>query len=135
MASNISNGAQAPEVSKNPKAKSENITPQMFQPMKEHHQLQVVAASGYKTIQTSTGFGARWWVWYDGMPLSERGITNSDTDQMSFYLKTIDTVPLNDDGENGSVSGANFHIGTYICWDEYCAKKEDPNQHYYHYLN
>lgn len=83
-----------------------------------------------------------WWIWYDGMPLSERGVTDNDTDRMSFYLKTEGMTPIKEDGSNTSVPN-NFHIGTYLCWNtsgpvygqgDGCPYEGPGNQHYYHYL-
>ena len=83
-----------------------------------------------------------WWVWYDGLPLSERGITTDKTDRMSFYLKLKGTNQLNDDGKDQSIKN-NVHIGTYLCWEESgqgwstgegCPYEGPGNQHYYHYL-
>jgi len=83
-----------------------------------------------------------WWLWYDGMPLSERGITDDTTDRMSFYIKLDGSNPLNDDGGKESIRN-NFHIGTYLCWQgegtaygtgDGCPYEGPGNQHYYHYL-
>jgi hypothetical protein len=98
-----------------------------------------------KVMETadSTDHRSTWWLWYDGKPLSERGITNSKTDRMSFYLKTDGMNNLNDDGGKESVS-TNFHIGTYLCWKtelpaygtgDGCPYEGEGNQHYYHYLS
>jgi len=90
----------------------------------------------------STDHRSTWWVWYDGKPLSDRGITNAKTDRMSFYLKTEGMKELNDDGGKESI-GNNFHIGTYLCWEanepaygtgDGCPYEGKGNQHYYHYL-
>lgn len=84
-----------------------------------------------------------WWVWYDGQPLSKHGITTSQTNRWSFYLKTTGMKKITDDGNHESVSNGNFHIGTYICWDtkekaystgDGCPYEGPGNQHYYHYL-
>ena len=76
-----------------------------------------------------------WWLWYDGKPLSERGITDDNTDRMSFYLKAenLSLIAIND-WENFPSSGGLTHIGTYLCWEGGCPY-EGPNQHYYHWLN
>jgi hypothetical protein len=95
-----------------------------------------------KETEDSTDHRSTWWVWYDGKPLSERGITNANTDRMSFYLKTEGMNGLNDDGGKESI-GNNFHIGTYLCWKtgksaygsgDGCPYEGPGNQHYYHYL-
>ncbi len=92
--------------------------------------------------QQSTDHRSSWWLLYDGIPLSERGVTDENTDRMSFYLKTEGVSPLNDDGGKGSITN-NFHIGTYLCWDpgsptygsgDGCPYEGPGNQHYYHYL-
>jgi len=83
-----------------------------------------------------------WWLWYDGKPLSERGITNKKTDRMDFYLKTEGMNDLEDNGGKESIRN-NFHIGTYLCWKtgksaygrgDGCPYEGPGNQHYYHYL-
>jgi hypothetical protein len=92
--------------------------------------------------EDSTDHRSTWWLWYDGKPLSERGITNSKTDRMSFYLKTEGMNKLKDDGGKESI-GNNFHVGTYLCWKtektsngsgDGCPYEGPGNQHYYHYL-
>ncbi len=98
-----------------------------------------------KVLETedSTDHRSTWWLWYDGKPLSERGITDSNTDRMSFYLKTEGMAPLNDDGGKESLK-INFHIGTYLCWNhdekawgqgDGCPYEGVGNQHYYHTLS
>jgi len=91
---------------------------------------------------TSALHRSTWWVWYDGKPLSERGITNKRTDRMSFYMKTRGMDGLKDDGGKSSIRN-NFHIGTYLCWygnknpngtGDGCPYEGPGNQHYYHYL-
>jgi hypothetical protein len=57
-----------------------------------------------------------WWTWYDGRPLSERGITTSNTNRMSFYL-FLDGVAENGSGGGENSVSTNFHISTYLCWD------------------
>jgi hypothetical protein len=95
-----------------------------------------------KETDDSTDHRSTWWVWYDGKPLSERGVTHAKTDRMSFYLKTTGMNGLNDDGGKESI-GNNFHIGTYLCWNtggpaygsgDGCPYEGPGNQHYYHYL-
>jgi len=90
----------------------------------------------------STDHRSTWWLWYDGKPLSDRGITNNKTDRMSFYLKVEGMNRLKDDGGKESIS-TNFHIGTYLCWEakrpaygtgDGCPYEGPGNQHYYHYL-
>lgn len=93
--------------------------------------------------EESTDHRSTWWVWYDGKPLSDRGITNSLTNRMSFYLKTEGMSKMDDSGKEGSIS-TNFHIGTYLCWynkdgsvfgsGDGCPYEGVGNQHYYHYL-
>jgi hypothetical protein len=97
-----------------------------------------------KVMETDDSMDHRstWWLWYDGKPLSERGITNSKTDRMSFYIKTEGMNKLKDDGGKDGISN-NFHIGTYLCWKsskpaygtgDGCPYEGVGNQHYYHYL-
>lgn len=88
----------------------------------------------------STDHRSTWWVWYDGQPLSQRGITDSNTDRMSFYLKTEGMNPMPADNGSESIS-QNFHIGTYLCGGsggqgqgDGCPYEGPGNQHYYHYL-
>jgi hypothetical protein len=88
--------------------------------------------------EDSTDHRSTWWLWYDGKPLSVRGITNAKTDRMDFYLKAEGMNGINDDGRKESLTN-NFHIGTYLCWKSpdpaYGCPYEGPgNQHYYHYL-
>lgn len=84
-----------------------------------------------------------WWLWYDGIPLSGRKVTNDDTDRMDFYLKIQGVQPIDDSGHKESIRGDNFHVGTYLCWEgespafgtgEGCPYEGPGNQHYYHYL-
>lgn len=95
-----------------------------------------------KETEDSTDHRSTWWVWYDGKPLSERGVTHAKTDRMSFYLKTEGMLGIKDDGGLDSVK-TNFHIGTYLCWrtgeptygtSDGCPYEGPGNQHYYHYL-
>ncbi len=102
------------------------------------------SGGSFKVFETedSTDHRSTWWLWYDGKPLSERGITSAKTDRMSFYLKTEGMNGLNDDGGKESITN-NFHIGTYLCWNteassygtgDGCPYEGPGNQHYYHYL-
>jgi len=104
------------------------------------------SASGgsLKVMETADSKDHRstWWLWYDGKPLSERGITSNKTDRMGFYLRTEGMNRLKDDGGKESI-GNNFHIGTYLCWKsgnssygtgDGCPYEGPGNQHYYHYL-
>ena len=84
-----------------------------------------------------------WWIWYDGVPLVDRQITNQNTDRMDFYLKLEGVEPIDDSGEKESIKGDNFHVGTYLCWEgetpsfgtgEGCPYEGPGNQHFYHYL-
>ena len=84
-----------------------------------------------------------WWVWYDGKPLSERGITTANTNRMSFYLFVDGLTEIGVGGKDDSVP-INFHIGTYLCWygigpaygtGDGCPYEGVGNQHYYHYLS
>jgi hypothetical protein len=93
-------------------------------------------------MDDSTDHRSTWWLWYDGQPLSNRGITNSKTDRMDFYLKAEGMKAIKDDGGKESLTN-NFHIGTYLCWDtsnpsygtgDGCPYEGPGNQHYYHYL-
>ncbi|QFR38967.1 hypothetical protein A9Q91_01905 [Candidatus Gracilibacteria bacterium 28_42_T64] len=94
--------------------------------------------SSFKVVDLpeSTSNGASWWMWYDRIGMAARGLTNANTDRMSFYIKTEDMEPLS------TPTGINiwgYHVGTYLCWDEGCngggSGGEGPgNQHYYHYL-
>ncbi|MBA6348682.1 cadherin repeat domain-containing protein [Colwellia sp. BRX8-9] len=97
-----------------------------------------------KVMETddSTDHRSTWWIWYDGKPLSERGVTSAITDRMSFYLKTEGMDYIKGDGGLDSAS-TNFHIGTYLCWKtgtssygtgDGCPYEGPGNQHYYHYL-
>ena len=74
-----------------------------------------------------------WWVWYDGKKLSERSVTNSDTDRMSLYIKTTGHESPDGDGNPGDI----MHIGTYLCEQTNgcggCPYEGPGNQHYYHY--
>jgi hypothetical protein len=85
-----------------------------------------------------------WWVWNDGKPLSALGITNANTDRMSFYLKLHNTPTL---PESGTLPTSTFDIGTYLCWDgaglvsnpgsgtgKGCPYEGPGNQHYYHWI-
>jgi hypothetical protein len=92
--------------------------------------------------ENSTDHRSTWWLWYDGKPLSERGITNAKTDRMDFYLKAEGMDGVKDDGRKESLTN-NFHIGTYLCWKtsapahgrgDGCPYEGPGNQHYYHYL-
>lgn len=92
--------------------------------------------------EDSTDHRSTWWLWYDGKPLSERGITNAETDRMDFYLKAEGMDGIIDDGGKESLAD-NFHIGTYLCWKsskpvygtgDGCPFEGPGNQHYYHYL-
>lgn len=93
----------------------------------------------------STDNQSTWWIWYDGKPLSKRGITNSKTNRMSFYLKTSGVSDIVRDGGVHSLAGYNFDIGTYLCWyredgstaygtGDGCPYEGVGNQHYYHSL-
>ncbi len=86
---------------------------------------------------------ASWWVWYDGEPLGDKGFADAETDRWEFYLKTDTPFTISEDGLSDSVSGANFHIGTYVCWNDGspaygtgdgCPYEGPGNQHYYHFL-
>ncbi len=88
----------------------------------------------------SSDYAASWWMWYDGRPLSERNITDADTDRMSFYLKTEGMAPLSTPDD---IDTWGYHIGTYLCWygegtaygtGDGCPYEGPGNQHYYHYL-
>ncbi len=94
-------------------------------------------------LPDSTDHRSTWWVWYDGKPLSERGITDANTDRMSFYIKIEGMDPINDDGGEKSMWTGSFHIGTYLCWfsgaptygsGDGCPYEGPGNQHYYHYM-
>ncbi|MCG8633433.1 MAG: DNRLRE domain-containing protein [Desulfobacterales bacterium] len=84
--------------------------------------------------------GVGWWVWYDGKGLGDReNITDSTTDRMSFYLRLEGLDLLSEEGRHESLPNANFHIGTYLCFEEPGDGRppcphETGNQHYYHYL-
>lgn len=92
--------------------------------------------------ENSIDHRSTWWLWYDGIPLHKRGITNQQTDRMSFYIKLDGTDAIKDDGKDQSIKN-NVHIGTYLCWEgkrkswstgEGCPYEGPGNQHYYHYL-
>lgn len=79
-----------------------------------------------------------WWVWYDGEPLSKKGITNADTNRMSMYLKLEGTPAVPENDSNFPIATAE--IGTYLCWGQGNAQGEgcpyeSPNQHYYHWIS
>lgn len=85
-----------------------------------------------------------WWIWYDGESLGSRGITNADTDRLSFYLKAEGIRGLPKTGAYNAFPEGNFHIGTYLCWNDGspvygqgdgCPYEGPGNQHYYHYLS
>ena len=79
-----------------------------------------------------------WWLWYDGETLSDKNITNSDTNRWSFYIKLEGTTPA-----TSTEPAAVFHVGTYLCehtglptygTGDGCPYEGPGNQHYYHYL-
>jgi len=79
-----------------------------------------------------------WWLWYDGEPLSSRGITNADTNRWSFYIKLHGTRPA-----TSTDPASILHFGTYLCGEtglptygqgDGCPYEGPGNQHYYHYL-
>jgi hypothetical protein len=86
-----------------------------------------------------------WWVWYDGKPLSDIGITSANTNRMSLYLKLDNTPKVNDQFNNFPIATAE--IGTYLCWVDNsipnpgsgqgkgCPYEGPGNQHYYHWLS
>ena len=101
-----------------------------------------------KYLSNLTDKQANWWVFYDNYELSTRGITNADTDRMSFYIKldgmqpsvgphigTTDPVG-NLTTVNRGGSNNRFHVGTYICASVPggCPVEGPSNNHYYHYL-
>lgn len=78
-----------------------------------------------------------WYLWKDGRPLSEHGITDSTTDRMSFYINLQGMDVTNP----SSPPTQNFHIGTYLCWGsggghqgEGCPYEGPGNLHFYHWL-
>ncbi|RKY36052.1 MAG: hypothetical protein DRP78_04630 [Candidatus Omnitrophota bacterium] len=86
----------------------------------------------------SSTFQSCWWAWYDGIPLSERGVTNSSTDRWSFYINLHGI-----ESASATQRGSMFHVGTYVC--DYtglpaygngdgCPYEGPGNQHYYHYF-
>ncbi len=85
-----------------------------------------------------------WWVWYDGKPLSQRGITNNRTNRMSLYINTTGIDPIQAEGRV-DLDKIRFHIGTYLCWNvegktangtgDGCPYEGPGNQHYYHYFS
>ena len=80
-----------------------------------------------------------WWFWYDGKPLSQRGVTNSQTDRMSMYYKIEGMAKIPTTGDAAAVSFKNqINLGTYLCWDipensELGSPKETAGLHYYHH--
>jgi len=77
-----------------------------------------------------------WWVLYDGKNLKTRGLTDSATDRMSFYIQ-LEGISGNSSTQVGDV----FHVGTYLCEGSggieqgvACPFEGPGNQHYYHYL-
>ncbi len=102
-----------------------------------------INGGSFKVYETelSTDHRSTWWVWYDGKPMGDRGIADSNTNRMSFYLYATGLNPRGG-GKTTSI-GTNFHIGTYLCWSgsgpaygtgEGCPYEGPGNQHYYHYL-
>ena len=95
----------------------------------------------------STAHQATWWLWYDGVGLGQRQVTDANTDRMSFYLKTTGMKDMPKDNRHDAIR-TNFHVGTYLCWSgvgqvDYpgsgtgkgCPYEGPGNQHYYHYLS
>jgi len=87
---------------------------------------------------------ATWWLWYDGEPLSQKGITDANTNRWSFYIKLDGISEFPKTGGSENVMGAGFHVGTYVCdytgnpaygTGDGCPYEGPGNQHYYHYLH
>jgi hypothetical protein len=66
-------------------------------------------------------------------------MADGDTDRLDMYLKISGMG--NPDFSSGTISNANFHIGTYLCWDgggtgyPAACPNEAGNAHFYHYLS
>jgi len=87
----------------------------------------------------ANGYAPGWWVWYDGEPLVDKAITQSNTDRWSFYIRLE-----GNQGATPSAPASVFHVGTYLCTDtglsaygtgDGCPYEGPGNQHYYHYLH
>lgn len=87
---------------------------------------------------------ATWWIWYDGMPLSKRNITDGSTNRFEFYVR-LEGLKEISEAEGVQDIYTNFHIGTYLCWyredgksaygrGDGCPYEGVGNQHYYHYF-
>ncbi len=95
---------------------------------------------GFKVYSASAGnsYHPSWWIWYTRENLQSygRGVTDSNTDRMGFYVYLNDVDSITYDGGKDSVPTRSLTIGTYACWDSGCDDGEGPgNQHYYHYVN
>ncbi|KJR40836.1 S-layer homology region domain protein [Candidatus Magnetoovum chiemensis] len=97
----------------------------------------------YETGSSGAVHLCSWWVWYDGQPMSNWNKADADTNRWSFYLKTTGMEPIVDNGAYDSILNYNYHIGTYICWNDGrpvygtgdgCPYEGPGNQHYYHLL-
>lgn len=84
-----------------------------------------------------------WWMWYDGKPLKDRGVANNTTNRWSFYIKLEGINGITKDGGATSIGTNDFHVGTYLCWNDGdpvygqgdgCPYEGPGNQHWYHYL-
>lgn len=79
-----------------------------------------------------------WWVWYGREPLSaDPGITDSTTNRWEFYIKLQGVAAVPETGAYNAITGDNFQVGTYLCWENGGAGGEDcptegANQHWYH---
>lgn len=92
----------------------------------------------YDPTNNAVNSRAGWWLWYDGKPLTERGVVDENTDRMSFYVKTEGVTPL----DPTNLIEQNANMGTYLCWDQGTpaygtgdgCPYESSGQHYYHWL-
>ncbi len=86
----------------------------------------------------STAYQPSWWLFLMDDNLGNKGITNASTDRWDFYIK-VQSINFNESG-SGDID-INFHVGTYLCWDDGnpnttgCPKEGPYNLHYYHYLS
>ena len=91
----------------------------------------------YDSGNSSTYQASYWYMWGDSF--GTHGFADSDTDRLSFYFKSDGANET--DFSTGSITNANMHFGTYLCWDgggsgyPAACPNEGPNTHFYHYLS
>ena len=90
----------------------------------------------------SNYYRAGWWLWYDGEPLSSKGLSDDATNRWSFYIKASG-IPDLTNADQFSFPNNTMTVGTYLCWNDGdpvygqgdgCPYEGPGNQHYYHYL-